>query len=107
MSLSKFTLSLLVTLFLAAATTFAAAPDDFSRVTTVDGINLAAQKIIIGDVTYNLHSGVVVRKHSNGNLVGFNELAVGTRVGCEISEEDVISEIWILSDDYDAIERND
>lgn len=107
MKAGKVVLATSVILLLSLVTVFASAPNDFARVTTIDGINLDAQKIMIGDTTYNLHAGIAVRELRTQNLVSFSDLTVGTRVGCEVTEDGYVSEIWILPDGYEAIERND
>ncbi len=105
MRLSKY-ISLTL-LLLVVSSSLASAPSDFGRVTTIDGINLESQQIIIGDRTYKLHSGISVRNFRNSELMSFNQLAIGTKVGCEITEDGYISEIWVLPENYEAVERND
>lgn len=105
MSLSK---RILITLLLfIVCSVLKSAPSDFGRVTTIDGINLSSQTIVIGDSTYNLHSGISVRNFRNSELMSVNQLNVGAKVGCEISEDGYISEIWVLPENYEAVERND
>ena len=75
---------------------------DFQRTGRIDSVQIEAQRIIIDDVSYSISSNLIV--HSpRAYSVPVSNLKVGTLVGYKMlnTRGRLISEIWLLPNDYD------
>ena len=76
--------------------------EGFQRTAMVDMLYPEAQRIVIGDLSYTYSSNVVVHSLKSFS-VPLSRLKPGTRVAFKTLENRgrVITEIWLLPDNYD------
>ena len=76
--------------------------EGFQRTALVDTLYTEAQRIVIGDLSYTYSPNVVVHSPRSYS-VPVSSLKPGTRVGFKTLENRgrVITEIWVLPDNYD------
>lgn len=73
--------------------------DDYMTVGTVDAIFPEENRIVIGDVPYQLSDALVIHTSSARN-VSIARLRVGVRVGIRFGQREPLRELWILPRNY-------
>lgn len=73
--------------------------DDYMTVGTVDAIFPGENRIVIGDIPYQLSDSVVIHTTSAKN-VSIARLRVGVKVGIRFGQNEPIRELWILPRNY-------
>lgn len=69
--------------------------DGFMTIGTVDEIFAEENRIVIGDISYQLSESVKIHTTSASD-VSFGRLRVGVMVGIKFGDSEVIRELWIL-----------
>ncbi len=103
----------LVALILCGAlnVTFAASlpnhyPINFGEAGSIDRIDFNRQEIVVGDQQYRLHPGIAVHRLHTTGLGSFSNLSTGKNVGCSITVDGNLTDLWMLPDDYDFNEND-
>ncbi len=79
--------------------------DGFPRVGTLDSVQLGRQVVVINDVPYSLSNNVII--HSlRSYSVPTSQLRIGSQVGYKMAAGGrLVTEIWLLPDDYENPRR--
>jgi hypothetical protein len=79
--------------------------DGFQRVGTLDGVQLGRQVVVIDDIPYSLANSVIVHSPSSYSVPS-SQLRIGSKVGYKMAAGGrLITEIWLLPDDYKNLRR--
>lgn len=74
-------------------------PGDYMTVGTVDAIFPQENRIVIGDIPYQLSDALVIHTTSASD-VSIARLRVGVTVGIRFGQSEPIRELWILPRSY-------
>ncbi len=79
--------------------------DGFQRVGMLDAVQLERQVVVINDVPYSLSNNVII--HSlRSYSVPASRLRIGSQVGYKMAAGGrLVTEIWLLPDDYENPRR--
>ncbi|MDH3619808.1 MAG: hypothetical protein OER91_02880 [Gammaproteobacteria bacterium] len=75
---------------------------DYQRTGRIDSVQIQAQRVVIDDIAYSISSNLIV--HSpRAYSVPVSNLKVGKTIGYKLlnGRGRLISEIWLLPDDYE------
>ena len=103
--MKKFTYLLVVAVMLASSLAYADFPnyypkDGFQRTGILDAVQLDRQILVINDIPYNLANSFIVHSPSNYSVPA-TRLRGGTQIGYKLAAGGrLITEIWLLPNDY-------
>lgn len=76
-------------------------PKAFVKTGSIDELNIASQRIIIGDEVFRMDGSLLVHNLNNQRVSTASVLALGMRVGTTTINNGKVFELWILPADYD------